>query len=402
MMAIRLDRFALFYPLRIVGAYFIILITAIYSLQFDGLTLPRIFLIGVLLVYPHVVRYLGWRYSHDRLKIELRSFSIDSFIIGLVVHLTGFTPLPSFVLITVALVNALAVNGFGQMLLSALAIISGIAISMFFGGVNFAPRNIVALDVTVSVFLFIYFTFFGFSVYNSNALLARSRSELREQKAVLEIEKQRSDALLLDLMPADIAAEWKNSRHVEPVEFEKVALLAVDFCSFARALETHGSSDALAHLMHCFEAFDAITGRYGFEKLKTMGDVYVAIAGLSKRSGGEAAAAINAALEVHQFLDDLNESRRAAGKFALEARIAVHTGSVVGGVVRTDKMSFDVWGDAMKVLLQLVRKAPGGQVVISDAARRAAGEGFTWTAAGDVRGTGDASLVFYNVGKRAA
>ena len=180
-----LSRFALFYPLRIVGASFIAFVIALYSLQFDQLTLYRYLLIGVMLVYPHIVRYFEWQYPQDRLKVELRAFLIDSFIIGLVVHLTGFTPLPSFALITVGLVNALSVAGFAQMLLSASAMLVGIALATLFGGMNFAPQNVVALDIAVSVFLFVYFIFFGYSVYISNSLLARSRTELREQKCVL-------------------------------------------------------------------------------------------------------------------------------------------------------------------------------------------------------------------------
>jgi class 3 adenylate cyclase len=401
-MAIRLNRFALFYPLRIVGAYFIVLIIALHSLQVDRLAPFRVFLIGFLLLYPHIVRYLVWRYPHDRLKIELRAFSVDSFIIGVVVYMVGFAPLPSFALITVGLVNALAVNGFWQMFLSAVAVLIGIAVSMLFGGANFAPYDAVALDVAVSVFLFVYFTFFGFSVYNSNALLARSRTELREQKAVLEIEKQRSDALLFDLMPVDVATELKNAKDVEPAVFDPVMLLAVDFCGFSRTLGSHDPRQVLNHLMHCFRAFDAIAGRYGFEKLKTMGDVYLTVAGVSKRGDGGAAPAIDAALEIRQFLTDLNESRQASGKFVLEARIAVHTGSVIGGIVKTEKMSFDLWGEPMKVLLQLLREAPSGQVVISDATRRLAGEGFTATPAGNVREGAASDVVFYNVEKRAA
>lgn len=375
-MLIRLNRFALFYPLRIVGAYFVALVVALYSLQLGQFTLYRLLLIGVLLVYPHLVRYYVWRHSEDRLKTELRAFIFDSFIIGLVVHLTGFTPLPTFVLITVALVNALAVNGFGQMFLSASALLAGIALSMLFGGVSEAPSDPVPLDIAVAIFLFVYFTFFGLSVYNSNALLARSRTELREQKSVLEIEKQRSEALLLDLLPSEIAAQFKSSRQVEFTEYDPVTLVAADFCDFSRALETYDAKETLLYLTHCFKAFDAIVGRHGFEKLKTMGDVYIAAAGIPKPDERYAAAGISAALEMRQFITDLNESRRATGKFTLDVRIAVHTGRVIGGIVSTEKMSFDLWGSPMKVLLRQLREAGRGQVRVSDATRRLAGDDF--------------------------
>jgi class 3 adenylate cyclase len=397
-MTVRLDRFALFYPLRIVGAYFIVLIISLHSLQFDGFTPYRLLLIGVFVVYPHIIRYFAWQYPHDRLKIELRAFLLDSFLLGLVVHLTGFTAVPSFALITVGVVNALAVYGFGQMFFSAVALAVGITVSVVFKGLNFTPVSSVGMDVAASVFLFVYFTFFGYSVYLSNALLARSRTELREQKAVLEIEKQRSDALLLNLVPVGIAAEMKDAKPIDFTLFDPVTLLAVDFRGFTQTLEAYNPKEALAHLSHCFKAFDAIAGRYGFEKLKTLGDRYVAVAGVPKGRDGDAAAGIEVALEIRQFLNDLNESRRAHGKFSLEARIAVHTGSAHGGIVATDKMSFDLWGGAIRTVVQLLENAPAGQVVISEATQRAAGEGFASTPAGSF----GSDLIFYNVQKRAA
>lgn len=401
-MGSRLDRFALFYPLRIVGSYFVALVIGLYSLQFGPLSVYRLFLIGALLVYPHVVRYFAWRYPQDRLKIELRAFLVDSFIVGLVVHLTGFTPLPTFVLVTVALVNALAVNGFWQMFYSVAAMIAGIVLSMLFGGVNFDPKDAVALDIAVSVFLFVYFTFFAYSVYISNALLARSKTELREQKSILEIEKHRSDSLLLNLVPAEIAAEMKNSKRVEFTEFDPVTLLAVDFCGFSKALESEDPKEALDYLMHCFKAFDAIGGRHGFEKLKTMGDIYLAVAGVPKKGERDAAAGIDAALEMRQFIADFNETRRAHGKFVLDARITVHTGSAIGGIVNTEKMSYDLWGHSMNVLQQLLAEAPAGQVVISDATRILAGDGYSSTRAGNVNGGSGPDIAYYNVKKRAA
>jgi class 3 adenylate cyclase len=154
--------------------------------------------------------------------------------------------------------------------------------------------------------------------------------------------------------------------------------------------------------MHCFKAFDAIFGRHGFEKLKTMGDVYIAIAGIPKASALDASSGIDAALEIRQFLADLNESRRAAGRLVLEARIAVHTGRVVGGIVKTEKMSYDVWGSTVKVLLRLLQEARRGQVLVSDATRRLAGEGFMSTCAGKLDEGVGADIVFYDVERDAA
>jgi class 3 adenylate cyclase len=156
----------------------------------------------------------------------------------------------------------------------------------------------------------------------------------------------------------------------------------------------------LAHLMHCFKAFDAIGNRLGMEKLKTMGDIYIAFAGMPTPRPGDAAAGVEAAMGIREFLTDLAESRRAHGKFVLDARIGVHSGKVIGGIVDTSKISYDVWGSAMKTLLQLLRACPDGQIAVSDATRRLAGDGFEWFDAGSLDSGTGTPLVFHGIGKR--
>src|SRR5262249_21380603 len=155
--------------------------------------------------------------------------------------------------------------------------------------------------------------------------------ELREQKEFLQIEKLRSDRLLFNLVPTKLAAQMVDAGGIKPAVFESVTLLAVELRGFSRALQEHGPNDALCPLMHCFKAFDAITSRFGLEKLKTMGDIYIAVAGLPAPGPGDATAAVNAALEIREFVADLKESRRARGQFALDAAVAVHSGKVIGG-----------------------------------------------------------------------
>jgi len=139
-------------------------------------------------------------------------------------------------------------------------------------------------------------------------------------------------------------------------------------------LQSAPEDEALAHLMHCFKAFDAIADRFGMEKLKTMGDIYIAIGGLPAPASGDAASGIRAAWAVREFLSDLAESRRAHGASVLDARIAVHAGSVIGGIVETSKLLYDVFGEAMKTLFGLLRGCEDGAIVISEDARRLAGE----------------------------
>jgi class 3 adenylate cyclase len=294
------------------------------------------------------------------------------------VHTIGFGPLPTFVLITVALASALSVDGLRQMLFCAGSVLAGAAAYGAFAGFNFTGRDSIAQDVVSSVFTFVYFMAFAYSSHNRSALLQQSETELRERSASLEIEKLRSDRLLFNLVPARLAVQMSAPGGIRPTRFDPVVLLAVELRHFSRALQPGVPDDVLAHLMHCFKAFDAIGDRFGLEKLKTMGDIYVGIIGLPTPAAGDAAAAVDAALGIREFLGDLAASRTAHGQLVLDARIAVHAGSVVGSIVETSKVSYDVFGGAMKALLGLLRACEDGGIAVSDAARRLAGDGYDW------------------------
>ncbi len=397
-MSALLQRFALFYPMRIVGTTFMVVVTTLYAWEFDRFDAMYAALVAVLLVYPHVIQSFARKDPQQRQKIEMRTFLFDSFMLGMVVHSTAFTPLPTFVLVTVGLVNALAVNGIRQMLYSAAALVLGILAYAAFAGFNVHPRDVIAIDVTCAVFLFVYFMTFAYSSYNRNALLVQSETALREQKASLEIEKLRSDGLLFNLLPAKLASEMGRTGAIAPAAFD-VTLVAIEMRGFARRLEDGDSAEVLAHLMHCFKAFDAIGDRRGLEKLKTMGDIYIGVAGLPTPTPRDAASGVATALDVREFLGDLAASREAHGALRLDAAISVHSGAIIGGVVETSKISYDVWGSTMRTLLALLRACPDGEVAVSEVTRTRAGDAFDWTRAGELGGSGAGGIAFYSVRK---
>ena len=397
----RLNRFALFYPMRLVATCFMVIVSSLYAFQFDRADGVYYVLVLVLLVYPHVVHYVARKYPQNRLTIELRTFPFDCFIVGLIVASTGFTPLPTFVLITVALASSMAVNGGRQMLLGAAALVGGFVAYGVFIDFDFHSKDSIPVDIACLVFVFVYFMTFAYSAYNRNALLLTSQTELRERNESLEIEKLRSDRLMLNLVPSRLVAEMSKAGGVKAAEFDPVTLVAIEMRQFSRRLRDGDPHEVLAHLMHCFKAFDAIGGRLGMEKLKTMGDTYIAIAGVPTSKPGDAVAGVEAALGVREFLADLAESRRAHGHFVLDARICVHSGRVIGGVVDTSKLSYDVWGQAMKTLFQLLRACPDGEIAVSDATRRLAGDAFEWYEAGTFDAGHGAMLAYHGIGKRA-
>lgn len=377
-MTLLLDRFALFYPMRLVGTTFMVVVVAIYAWHLHRFDAFYDAILAIAVVYPHIIHHLARKYPQSRRKIELRTFAFDSFLVGIVVHAIGLAPLPTFVLITVALASSLSVDGLRQMVISAGCVAAGIVAFALFEDVDIGRGEIIAIDIVSSVFTFVYFMAFAYSAYNRSALLQRSEAELRERSASLEIEKLRSDRLRYNLVPAGLAPQMSTSGGIPPTRFEPVVLIAIELRHVSRALKAHPAETVLGCLMHCFKAFDAVAERFGFEKLKTMGDTYVAVGGMPAPGPRDASNGVQAALAIREFLADLAASRRARGLFVFDARIAVHAGPVIGALVETSKLSYDVFGDAMKTLLAVLHAAGDGEVAVSDAARRLAGDGFAW------------------------
>src|SRR6266404_3833124 len=170
----------------------------------------------------------------------------------------------------------------------------------------------------------------------------RKHAEL--EKAIEEAESQRreSESLLRNILPATIAEELRSRGQVEPRYFEDVTILFSDFVGFTHATENLAAED-LVNLLHTyFTTFDKIVGRYGLEKLKTIGDSYMLVGGLPERNPSHPVDAVLAAFEIVKAVEDLS-SEEAPWK----VRIGIHTGPVIAGVVGIKKFAFDIWGESV-------------------------------------------------------
>ena len=177
----------------------------------------------------------------------------------------------------------------------------------------------------------------------------RLRDEQKRKHADLELaigeaetQRRESESLLRNILPAQIAQELRGRGQVEPRYFEDVTILFSDFVGFTRATENLAAED-LVNLLHTyFTTFDKIVGRYGLEKLKTIGDSYMLVGGLPERNPSHPVDAVLAAFEMVKAVEDLS-SEEAPWK----VRIGIHTGPVIAGVVGIKKFAFDIWGESV-------------------------------------------------------
>jgi adenylate cyclase len=197
-------------------------------------------------------------------------------------------------------------------------------------------------------------------VRNHLALKAASDT-LREKNQLLEQERVRTRELLHNILPVDIATELSETGRVRPVRHEWVSVLFTDFSGFTQISATLPADQIVAELNEIFAAFDDICDELGVEKIKTIGDAFMAVAGLPKPCADHAQRCVGAGLRMAEYLDQRNR----VAEFAWAVRIGVHSGPVVSGVVGKRKYSFDIWGDTVNTAARMESCGETGRVNIS-------------------------------------
>jgi adenylate cyclase len=189
---------------------------------------------------------------------------------------------------------------------------------------------------------------------------------IHKAKAVLEKEQERSEKLLLNILPADIAAELKATGKSEAREVEQVTMLFTDFRGFTEIASTLTARELVVEINACFEAFDGICATYGIEKIKTIGDAYMAAGGLSGNNPNAIQQTVLAALDMQAFMAARKTTKEQQGKLAFDMRAGLHTGPVVAGIVGLRKFQYDVWGDTVNTASRMESAGAVGKVNISN------------------------------------
>jgi class 3 adenylate cyclase len=194
----------------------------------------------------------------------------------------------------------------------------------------------------------------------------RSAQKLEMANNELDAAKQQSDELLKNILPVDIAEELKATGKARARRFPDATVLFCDFVNFTKTAERLGAEALVQELDVCFKAFDKIMDKYpGVEKIKTIGDAYMAASGLSTRKSVPNEI-VNAALDMQRFLDEEGQKRAQLGLPFFTGRIGMHTGPVVAGVVGARKFAYDIWGDTVNVASRMEAKSEPGRINVSE------------------------------------
>lgn len=220
---------------------------------------------------------------------------------------------------------------------------------------------------------------------------------LEEQKELISAEKEKSEGLLLNILPKSTSEELKEKGSASPRDFPEVTVLFTDFKGFTMIAEQLTPQELVDEIHECFSEFDRITRKYGIEKIKTIGDAYMAAGGLPEANSSHPIDVVTAALEIRDYMRAYKAARQAEGKLAFEIRLGVHTGPVVAGVVGLHKFQYDIWGDAVNLAARTESSGEVGKVNVSQATRDRVKDHFACSYRGKVKAKNKGEVEMYFV-----
>ncbi len=227
--------------------------------------------------------------------------------------------------------------------------------------------------------------------------LYRRYTFTKETNRIIEKERERSDSLLLNILPKETAQELKLSGKVKAKKFEAVSVLFADFKGFTKYAEELSPEQLVERVDFYFSKFDTIIEKYGLEKIKTIGDAYMCAGGLPFTTDDHAYKTVCAAQEMMSFVEVTKKSSSADQRF--DIRIGINTGPVVAGVVGTKKFAYDIWGDTVNIAARMESNSVAGKINVSENTYDLIKDSFQCAYRGEIEAKNKGTLRMYFVGE---
>lgn len=207
------------------------------------------------------------------------------------------------------------------------------------------------------------------------------------QKRKTDKARQRSDELLLNILPEQVADELKTTGAAKARRYDPVTVLFSDFKDFTKTAAKCSPEELVYQLDEVFSAFDDLAQKWGLEKIKTIGDAYLCVGGLPKKDNAHARRVVGCALDMMKYIESHPSDWR--------LRIGIHTGPVVAGIVGKKKFAYDIWGDAVNIAARMEQKSEPGAINISKATYQIVCNDFICDYRGKIEAKGKGALDMY-------
>ena len=178
-------------------------------------------------------------------------------------------------------------------------------------------------------------------------------------------ERKRSESLLTNILPQEVATELKVKKFVTPRHYPSTSVMFIDMVGFTKISEQLSAEELVSEINEVFSEFDSILGIYGVEKIKTIGDAYMAVSGIPTPKLDHAVSILQCALHIQEYMKQYAERKENAKVPFFQFRLGIHSGSVITGVVGSKKFAYDVWGDTVNTASRMESSGLPGEINIS-------------------------------------
>lgn len=191
-------------------------------------------------------------------------------------------------------------------------------------------------------------------------------NKVQQRTNELLIEKKKSDDLLLNILPEEIATELKQTGRTKPRSYEMVTVMFTDFKDFTVESENLSPEELVTIVDNCFRKFDEITTKYNIEKIKTIGDAYLCVSGVPNPQDHNAANVARAAVEIIEYIRQQRAEHKEKGTPYFDIRIGIHSGPIVAGIVGNKKFAYDIWGDTVNTAARMEQNSETNKINITE------------------------------------
>lgn len=227
--------------------------------------------------------------------------------------------------------------------------------------------------------------------------IIKQKEQVEKQKRMLEDEKEKTEKLLLNILPREMADELKNKGKAKARQYRSATVMFTDFKGFTRLAENYKPQELVAELDSYFIKFDEIVNKYNVEKIKTIGDAYMAAGGVPIRNKSNAIDTTLAALEIQRAMSEIKEAKRKLGIKPWNLRIGIHSGELIAGVIGINRFAYDIWGDTVNVAARMESSGEVDKVNISETTYEAIAEFFVTEYRGKVKAKNKGNIDMYFV-----